>query len=237
MAKNAPIRSNRRRELIEATIKVIAQYGYHGTTVSRVASAAGVSVGLMNFHFETKDKLFEAVFRHLADEYQQVWDARVVASDQAPWPLLKTMIAAYFDRDVFSNERLSVWFAFWSDPALRDKFRDAATAVERSYVQRVEVQMGHLLEFHAHRDWAARNVTSALSAMIDGFWLQALLYPKKFKAKDAIEKCISFVGTVLSYHHYKREVAALLREREETAVEDESGFGSLITEGLRETER
>lgn len=237
MARNAPIRSNRRKELIEATIAVIAQYGYSGTTVGRVAKAARVSVGLMNFHFETKDKLFEAVFRHLADEYQQVWDARVAASDQAPWPLMKTMIATYFDREVFSNERLSVWFAFWSDPALRDKFRDAATAVERRYVQQLEIQMNHLLESHPHRNEAARNVTTALSAMIDGFWLQALLYPKKFKAKDATEKCILFVGTVLSCYHQRREPAPSRQGREEQIRHSEGIFGSLIGEHGHETER
>lgn len=236
MARNAPIRSNRRRELIEATIKVIAQHGYHGTTVSRVAEAAGVSVGLMNFHFESKDKLFEAVFRHLEDEYQQVWDARIAESEQAPWPLLKTMIATYFDRDVFNNERLNVWFAFWSDPGLRDKFREAATAVERRYVQRLEFQMYYLLEFHAHPDWAARNVTSALSAMIDGFWLQALLYPKKFKAKDAIATCISFVSTVLYYHQYKRELKSAQREREGAFVEEDVGIGAMVGEGRDEAE-
>lgn len=222
MAKNAPIRSNRRKELIEATIAVIARYGYHGTTVSRVAKEAGVSVGLMNFHFETKDKLFESVFKHLADEYQQVWEDRVSASDQAPWPLLQTMIATYFDRDVFNNDRLSVWFAFWSDPALRDKFRDAATAVERRYVQQLEIQIGHLLDFHAHPDWAARNVASALSAMIDGFWLQALLYPKKFKAKDAIIKCTDFIRTVMSYHLQRRELVHLRRKDEAEAETDEN---------------
>lgn len=234
MAKNAPIRSNRRKELIEATIAVIVAHGYHGTTVSKVAKTAGVSIGLMNFHFESKDKLFEAVFKHLADEYQQVWEERVSAADQAPWPLLQAMIAAYFDREVFNNDRLPVWFAFWSDPNLRDKFRDAATAVERGYVRQLETQIGHLLEEHAHRDWAAQNVTSALSAMIDGFWLQALLYPKRFRAKDAIGNCTSFVGTVLSYHAQRRELAALKGDAPEKS---ESSAAFARAEDEREAER
>ena len=37
MAKNGPIRDQRRRELIQATIAVIARHGYSGTTVARVA--------------------------------------------------------------------------------------------------------------------------------------------------------------------------------------------------------
>jgi len=209
MTRMTPIRANRRKELIEATIAVIATHGYHGTTVSRVAKAANVSAGLMNFHFESKDKLFEAVFKHMADEYQQVWEARVSASDQEPWALLQTMIATYFDREVFNSQRLPVWFAFWADPDLRDKFRDAATAVERSYVQQLEVQVGKLMAPYALGEAAVRHATSALSAMIDGFWLQALLYPKTFKVQDAVGKSAAFIGTVLGYNKLYQDAAAL----------------------------
>src|SRR5262245_7873548 len=40
MAVNAPIRDQRRQELIQATIAVIARHGYSGTTVARVAERA-----------------------------------------------------------------------------------------------------------------------------------------------------------------------------------------------------
>ena len=39
MARNAPIRDQRRLELIQATIAVIARYGYSGTTVARPTGA------------------------------------------------------------------------------------------------------------------------------------------------------------------------------------------------------
>ena len=42
MARNAPIRDQRRLELIQATIAVIARHGYSGTTVARVAARATV---------------------------------------------------------------------------------------------------------------------------------------------------------------------------------------------------
>lgn len=240
MSRTTPIRANRRKELIEATIAVIAAHGYHGTTVSRVAKAANVSAGLMNFHFESKDKLFEAVFEYMADEYQKVWDARVSAAKKDSWDVLQAMIATFFDREVFNSQRLPVWFAFWSDPDLRDKFRDAATAVERRYVQQLEFQLLYLLEEHAHRDWAARNVTSALSAMLDGFWLQALLYPKRFNAKDAITNCTSFVYTVLAYHRQRRELRRLKEGEADQYLDrgpaDDEEPAFLMTEDDRETE-
>ena len=80
MAKNGPIRDQRRQELIQATIAVIARHGYSGTTVARVARKAGVSTGLMNFHFDSKDRLFRATFDFLAAEYQEVWDRNLAAA-------------------------------------------------------------------------------------------------------------------------------------------------------------
>ncbi len=213
MARNTGIRSNRKKEIIEATIHVIAVYGYHGTTVSRVAKAASVSVGLMNFHFYSKDKLFEEVFKHLANEYMQVWSIRVSEAKADPWSRLEAMIATYFDRDVFTGEKLAVWFAFWSDPELRDKFREAATAVERRYVKELEHQIYNICIAQPagvpQAKKVAVRVAAALSAMIDGFWLQALLYPKTFKTKDAVRSCLAFVKLLDLYYDHSQKLVAL----------------------------
>jgi AcrR family transcriptional regulator len=213
MARNPGIRSNRKKELIEATIYVIAAFGYHGTTVSRVAKSANVSVGLMNFHFESKDKLFEEVFKYLANEYMLVWNTRVRSAPAEPWARLEAMVETYFDRDVFTGEKLAVWFAFWSDPQLRDKFREAATAVERRYVKELEHQIYNICIAQpsgvAQAKKVAVRVAGALSAMIDGFWLQALLYPKTFKTKDAVRSCMAFVKLLGLYYDQSQKLAAL----------------------------
>jgi TetR/AcrR family transcriptional repressor of bet genes len=210
MRKNIPIRSNRKKELIEATIAVIAAHGYHGTTVTRVARSAGVSTGLMNFHFKSKDKLFEEVFKHLADEYLLVWNSRVNAAPADPWARLRAMIESYFDRDIFTSAKLAVWFSFWSDPELRDKFRDAATAVERRYVKELEGQIYNLIiaqpQAKPNAKKIAIRVASALSAMIDGFWLQALLYPKTYKSKDAVRSCMAFLHLLDLYYEQREKL-------------------------------
>ena len=50
-------REARRVQLIEATIETIAVRGFARTTLTDVAQQAGLSHGLVNFHFETKEKL------------------------------------------------------------------------------------------------------------------------------------------------------------------------------------
>jgi len=62
-------REARRLQLSEATIETIGPHGYARTTLTDVARQAGLSHGLVNFHFETKQKLFGETLRYLAEEY------------------------------------------------------------------------------------------------------------------------------------------------------------------------
>ena len=192
---NPAIRENRRRELIEAAIHVIARHGRAGCTVGRVAREAQLSQGLMNFHFKSMDLLLAAAFDHLAEEFDRIWRAYVENAGTAPWERLGAMIEAYFAPEVFSSEKLAVWFSFWVDADLRDEFRTASVKVERRYHREIEPEIVHLLE-GAHVPEAekeAARITGMLTAMVDGYWLQALLYPKVFRPKVAITACLDFL--------------------------------------------
>ena len=63
----------RRGQLIDATIDSIAKYGIGGTTMSTVTEAAGLSVGIVNFHFKSKQNLFEETLIYLAREHHDHW--------------------------------------------------------------------------------------------------------------------------------------------------------------------
>jgi TetR/AcrR family acrAB operon transcriptional repressor len=55
-------RDQSRSELLRTAIDCFARYGYQGTSIDRIASAAGVTKGALYYHFKDKeDLLFEAV--------------------------------------------------------------------------------------------------------------------------------------------------------------------------------
>jgi TetR/AcrR family transcriptional regulator, transcriptional repressor of bet genes len=191
MPVNEPIRDRRRQALIKATIAVIAKHGASGTTVERVARKAGVSVGLMNFHFDSKERLFRETFRHLSEEYEEVWQQNLLIAGTGSRARLRQMIESNFDRRIFTREKLAVWFTFWSDAQLRDRYRAAAARVERRYIAAIEKEIAALLAGERRRK--AATILQPLMAMIDGFWLQALLYPRGFMREDAIQVCLAFI--------------------------------------------
>jgi TetR/AcrR family transcriptional repressor of bet genes len=195
MAINEPIRDRRRQTLIKATIAVIARHGFSGTTVSRVARKAGVSVGLMNFHFDSKERLFRETFRHLSEEYEEVWQNNLRKARADPLARLKTMIETNFDRRIFTPEKLAVWFTFWSDAQLRGRYRAAATRVERRYIEAIEAEIARA---RPKGPRSASDIARPLMAMIDGFWLQSLLYPRGFARAEAVATCLAFIGERLA---------------------------------------
>jgi AcrR family transcriptional regulator len=55
-----------RHRLLEATIDCLVEYGYAGTSTTRVVERAGVTRGAQVHHFPTKAALVAAAIRHLA---------------------------------------------------------------------------------------------------------------------------------------------------------------------------
>src|SRR5688572_32423459 len=66
-------KETRRLQLIEATIDSLAKRGYSETTMADVADGAGLSRGIVNFHFESKEKLLVATLQHMSEEYAAHW--------------------------------------------------------------------------------------------------------------------------------------------------------------------
>lgn len=54
----------RRRALLDAALRVIAQGGVEAVTHRRVAAEAGVSRGTTTYHFESRDEIVLEAFRH-----------------------------------------------------------------------------------------------------------------------------------------------------------------------------
>ena len=53
----------RRRDLIEAAYQTFLEHGFTGMTVVRIGERAGMSHGIVNYYFKSKDELVSAVVR------------------------------------------------------------------------------------------------------------------------------------------------------------------------------
>ncbi len=80
-ADASPDRRETRDRIVEAALAVFAAQGYDGTTTRQIADAAGVNLGLLQYHFGGKEKLWQAAVDE-AFAALEAGLARVVADDE-----------------------------------------------------------------------------------------------------------------------------------------------------------
>ena len=75
--ESAPAPSRRRgtldQVLIDAAMDLFASYGYRGTSLSRIARAAGVTKGALYWHFSDKEEFFLAVVDKVLHDWGEIW--------------------------------------------------------------------------------------------------------------------------------------------------------------------
>src|SRR4051812_12418736 len=123
----------RRQQLIEATIDVMARKGYAGTTVADVAKAAGLSSGIVNFHFETKEKLLVDTLRHVAEEYRANWRAALDCTGAEPARRLEALLSADFNPQICSPRKLAAWCTFWAEATSRPTYLEHCSSNDAEY--------------------------------------------------------------------------------------------------------
>jgi len=65
--KKTRITVKNEKKILDAAQQVIAEYGFHGATIDRVAEGAGISKPNLHYYFPTKNDLYLAVLRRTLD--------------------------------------------------------------------------------------------------------------------------------------------------------------------------
>ncbi|MFO1072170.1 MAG: betaine-aldehyde dehydrogenase [Geminicoccaceae bacterium] len=162
---------DRRAQLIEATIDVIAEVGFSATTLAQIGRRAGASPGLVAHYFGDKDGLLEATLRSLAGQLARS-TARRLAAARGPRGRLQAIIDANLAAEEFDRRTASVWLAFWGEVRRSPQLK----RVQRVYERRLLANITHALRQLVDAAEAVA-IADALAAMIDGLWLRATLGP------------------------------------------------------------
>jgi TetR/AcrR family transcriptional regulator, fatty acid metabolism regulator protein len=79
----------RRDQLVECAIDAVVEVGFPRTSIGEVARRAGVSKGVVTYHFPTKDELILAVVGHVFDSVTEWLESRLA---EIP---IKNFVAGY----------------------------------------------------------------------------------------------------------------------------------------------
>ncbi|NBZ87933.1 TetR family transcriptional regulator [Stagnihabitans tardus] len=179
-------REARRSQLIEATLETLAARGYARVTLLEVARTAGLSHGLVNFHFSSKEKLLEATLTQLAEEYRANWLRHVEEAGEDPAAQLAAMVAADFDPVINSPLRIAAWCAFLGEAQVRPLYQAQCQANDEAYVDRMEVIVRQLLNRNGMTGHACR-IARAIRLVSLGSWVDVVTLTAPYTMAEARE--------------------------------------------------
>jgi TetR/AcrR family transcriptional regulator, transcriptional repressor of bet genes len=169
----------RRQALVAAAETVLAREGVGGTSVRAICAEAGVSPGLLRHYFEGVDDLIAAAYEAVSQRIDGALDAALEAAGPTPRERLLAYLGASFAPPVLDPRLLAAWIGFWSLVKTKPRIAAIHAASYADFRARLE----RLL---SEADVAETRLAAiALTATVDGLWLELCLDPATFSPQEA----------------------------------------------------
>ena len=182
----------RRRDLIEAAYQTFLEHGFNGMTVVRIGERAGMSHGIVNYYFKSKDQLVSAVVRKANFLIMQNTALRLRGA-KSPRERVSAVIAANFAAELFTREIARAWVSYYAALGRQGDL----DRMQRVVDARLSSNLMHALTQMVDRTHA-RRVANYIAVLIDGHWLRHAKSDDAVDAAAAIRQIEEFVESQLS---------------------------------------
>jgi AcrR family transcriptional regulator len=171
----------RRLEIVDASAKVFADFGYHATSTTELCEANGIGKGALYYYIGSKEELLAAIHDRVMDEVVLGADRVDLAGGTPPGRL--AMLGEEL-LDVISRFPDHVWVFLHDFPALTGKNAEVFRQRRRAYERRVEAVFRDGVESGDFRPLDTRLAVDAWLGMHNYTYL-GLRAGEHFSVKEA----------------------------------------------------
>ncbi len=197
--RTAP-RDVRRKQLIMAAIDSISRRGFSDTTLRHVTEKAELSHGVVNYHFESKEALYDATLGFLAKEHYDLWAKKLKEAGPKPADQLAAIIQADFDKKVCTHRRLAVWFAFWGQAKYRPNYLKIHNQYDNRRIAEIRRICSEIVNEGEGSGVDAERAAKMIESLSDGFWLHLMLYPSSTSREECLDDCMHALSCIFPSH-------------------------------------
>jgi AcrR family transcriptional regulator len=162
----------RREELVTAARRVIGRDGFAGATVGTITREAGASLGLLNYHFGSKDEVVAEAFAAAARE-----DLAALEAISRRYEDPAARLAAYLDQSEWADaESWRLWVDAWGESVHSPLVRDTLGRFDVGW----RAVLAEVLEDGVRQGrWACaepQDTAARLVAVLDGIGLHTTVH-------------------------------------------------------------
>lgn len=180
------IRTRTAAVIKDTALELFAENGFHNTSISQIAKAAGISKGLMYNYFESKEALLHAIMADAMDKGSKLIQKHI-KEGEAPKSQLLSLVDGVFEW-IISN--LSYWKLLAALAFQKDVTRQLAPdIIEKS--QSYNAILTDLFRKMGKEE--PEKETMLIGALIDGIGMQYMIMPDTYpidEMKEMVKKKI-----------------------------------------------
>jgi TetR/AcrR family transcriptional repressor of bet genes len=177
----------RRSQITSGLLKVMAKHGYDGASIADVAKAAGLTPGLVHYHFKNKQEILVAALRELGARHASNLEACLTPDGDAIVELSRFVDLHLSTGSSADPETLACWILFSGEALRQPKVRNEYEKILQASISCVSELIRRGIKQKLLRCDAPESAAVALVATIEGYFVMAgtarKLIPKGSAAK------------------------------------------------------
>jgi len=177
------LKENKKQVLLEAALKVFAESGYNGATISMIAEEAGVSKGLLYTYFKSKDDLLDELISYGLEKASAIMN-----SENIPLPADKASFAAGLRAMIhLINESNDFWRLYCMlilQKNMSEKFENMVGDFLKQYLS---VYAGYFEKKGSSNPTAEAML---FGAVLDGLMVDMTITPNHYPLDDVLNMVI-----------------------------------------------
>lgn len=183
---------DRQQRILDAALSLLSQRGIAGVSMRAVAREAGVSLGLLNYHYEDKVGLIRAALRQI-----EAHDIELLRPDpaQPAEERLRGALRRVVSPEFLTTDYLSLRLQLWSLAQAHEDFAEINTTAQQRYRSGLADLIKDARPDLSRRECAKR--AADIDVIQNGLWLTALLGLDKPSVNRSVARCeaIAFDGS------------------------------------------
>jgi TetR/AcrR family transcriptional regulator, transcriptional repressor of bet genes len=186
----------RRSQILTAAYDVASRAGLDAVTVRLVAAEAGLSSGLVLFHFRSKEQLVVALLDYLLATTTVLHVTADIAAIPVPLDRLRALLQREMNRLASEPQRIRLFFEFWTlgfrHPEINQRMQAELDRYREAFRPITEEVLG--TEPERFVDVTPEGLAAVAVGFIKGCAIQSMLAPTDFDIDEFLHAANALVG-------------------------------------------
>jgi phenylpropionate dioxygenase-like ring-hydroxylating dioxygenase large terminal subunit/AcrR family transcriptional regulator len=213
--------TGRKQDLIDATMRTIAEHGLSNVTLAKVAALAGCTPAAVSFHFNSKEALLTATLRQVAEEFEHTLAAAIAQAGDDPGRALEALLDVCMGEQLTAPRKVAVWYAFLSEGSARADYQQLCGTRDDWYFETIlDLCRKVIAQADPPRPPDALAVAYGLVGLIDSLWQEILFTGDSYDRVAGRRTCQAYLASVFPWRFEMPSAQAAAPPAAEAPAED-----------------